>query len=455
MSLINDVLKDLDDRRAGNEVIQQVPGGATVAPVRKTKERIDPLRLLLTLILVIGIVALAAFLYHLYGDYRRQMSIAEDQSREAKAILDQATPLATAEQPPAPVPEVPESAQISAVFVTQLDQGARIEVQLSRRVEHQVSAIGKQQLMIRLPNTELTSLLPSLAEHPMIDAIDLVSEKSGLALKVMLAQPATFQTYLLKRGQYHALVVELFAIAQEVPAAEVPVALSEPEQGEPVVEKLSEISEPEQKIPQAPEHPQIFNKTASTPSLAEQDRTASREALKLMRSGRAEQAVENLQRFIDEQPQAHASRETLVVWALSQQRLDLAETLLARGIELAPQYPPYLKLQARTLTSRGKQAQALALLQAGVAQNNRDSEYLALLASLYQQQQQHTQAEAVYRTLLQRDAGQAQWWVGRAISLEALGLKQEALGAYVQARRIPGIDARLKGYAESRIQQLN
>ena len=114
-----------------------------------------------------------------------------------------------------------------------------------------------------------------------------------------------------------------------------------------------------------------------------------------------------------------------------------------------------IKLQARLLSAREQQAEALALLNRNLVQNNQDQEYLALLASLFQQQGQHARAIEVYQVLLKKDAEQAQWWVGSAISLEALELKQDALRAYVQARRIPGIDARLKKYAESRIQVLN
>ena len=470
MSLINDVLKDLDDRRAGGESFQQSHAGGTIAPVRERSSQLNWHRLLLLLIVLVGVLALAVFLYQLYGSYQQRLTTAEAQNQEAMVLLHPAVKAQIT--PPTATQVAPEQAQISAVFVTQLEQGARIEVQLTQKVEHQVSALSQTELMIKLPNTELTTLLPSVAEHPLVDSLDVASAQRGLILKVTLAKAANFQTYLLARGQYYALVLDLFAVPEmanlsspvvatesssKVPTDSEPAATEPKDNVRPKAQALADEGGSFSEVDpvQISGKTQQFSKTTSIPSLAERDRRASQNALNQMRSGQAQMAVTELQQFITENPTAQQARETLAVWALSQAKLELAENVLSEGMQISPQHGAYIKLQARLLSAREQQAEALALLNRNLAQNNQDQEYLALLASLFQQQGQHARAIEVYQVLLKKDAEQAQWWVGSAISLEALELKQDALRAYVQARRIPGIDARLKKYAESRIQVLN
>lgn len=87
MSLINDVLKDLDDRRAGGESFQQSHAGGTIAPVRERSSQLNWHRLLLLLIVLVGVLALAVFLYQLYGSYQQRLTTAEAQNQEAMVLL--------------------------------------------------------------------------------------------------------------------------------------------------------------------------------------------------------------------------------------------------------------------------------------------------------------------------------------------------------------------------------
>ena len=399
MSLINDVLKDLDDRRAGGESFQQSHAGGTIAPVRERSSQLNWHRLLLLLIVLVGVLALAVFLYQLYGSYQQRLTTAEAQNQEAMVLLHPAVKAQIT--PPTATQVAPEQAQISAVFVTQLEQGARIEVQLTQKVEHQVSALSQTELMIKLPNTELTTLLPSVAEHPLVDSLDVASAQRGLILKVTLAKAANFQTYLLARGQYYALVLDLFAVPEmanlsspvvatesssKVPTDSEPAATEPKDNVRPKAQALADEGGSFSEVDpvQISGKTQQFSKTTSIPSLAERDRRASQNALNQMRSGQAQMAVTELQQFITENPTAQQARETLAVWALSQAKLELAENVLSEGMQISPQHGAYIKLQARLLSAREQQAEALALLNRNLVQNNQDQEYLALLASLFQ-----------------------------------------------------------------------
>ena len=183
-------LRDLDDRRAGGS-FQQSHAGGTIAPVRGRDH------LSLTGIVcccfdcIGGGVGLSGFpFYQLYGSYQQRLTTAEAQNQEAMVLLHPAVKAQIT--PPTATQVAPEQAQISAVFVTQLEQGSyRSAINTKGR------ASGKRwsqtELMIKLPNTELTTLLPSVAEHPLVDSLDVASAQRGLILKVTLAKAANFR----------------------------------------------------------------------------------------------------------------------------------------------------------------------------------------------------------------------------------------------------------------------
>lgn len=140
---------------------------------------------------------------------------------------------------------------------------------------------------------------------------------------------------------------------------------------------------------------------------------------------------------------------------LSQGKLEAAANLLDQGLAQAPDHLAFVKLQARVLMASDQYGDALAVLESRYQDSQdhilADWEFLSLLAPLYQRQERHVESVRVFRKLLDLNPEQAQWWIGQAISLEALGMREDALAAYLRAARMPAIDARLKKYADARI----
>lgn len=468
MSLINDMLRDLDKRKAPE---QEGNKGDSPLPIPAVPLRANPIyRWIFWLIAIIAVSFLAAFLFKIYTAYndRLQQTFAEKKAAQA-ALQPELQSQAAAEmangQTILPV-ENPRT-RVQSIDIIEFDNDARIEIELSAAVDHKVIKKGDLELLIQLPNTELTQLLPSLAGHPLINAIDVASEKGNLQLSVSLARQTTFQTYLLNKETHALLVIELLAPKMAgtsiVDSGQVkPLPDVQPDESrrgseeQTSKETIAGLSSGSGAVADVTEtRPSVFAKTTREKSLAEKDREASQKALSSFRAGRAGEAIKQLNQMIDRYPQASLSRETLVVIYLKQQRYDEARRELAPALLISPDSSALIKLQARLLMANNAHDKALALLDRLKNENRDDQEYLSLLASLNQQQGEHVNAVNQYRDLLKMDPTQANWWIGQAISLEALGLQRDALQAYLQARRVPQIDARLKQYTEERIRALN
>jgi tetratricopeptide (TPR) repeat protein len=186
----------------------------------------------------------------------------------------------------------------------------------------------------------------------------------------------------------------------------------------------------------------------------QRDANASRSAIALMQGGQLLEAYRELLAFIDANAGAHQSRATLATLLLAQQDLPQAQAVVEAGLDTAPNFAPYKKIKARIMMQQGDDSGALALLREVAPIVTEDPEYHEILAALYQQNSQHPQAVSTYQGLLRHDSKQGRWWMGMAISLEAQGSTQDALNSFRAALQNGNLDSGLREYSQSRIRSL-
>ena len=148
------------------------------------------------------------------------------------------------------------------------------------------------------------------------------------------------------------------------------------------------------------------------------------------------------------------ARETLAVLYLQQQRITDAAEILKRGMSLSPKYMPYREIYARTFMANNQLADAISMLNNEPPALNQNPGYYALLAGLYQKNQQHDAAAATYLKLIKRNPKQSQWWLGMAISLEKLEKKKEAKSAFLKARELK-LPVKLQRFVDSRLRKMD
>lgn len=117
-------------------------------------------------------------------------------------------------------------------------------------------------------------------------------------------------------------------------------------------------------------------------------------------------------------------------------RLEDAESLLERALELAPDFRLARGSYANVLGRRGKFARALAELDSLLAEDPAHPGYLVLKANMQVRIGDHVSAISIYRDLLDRVPATAGIKLSLGHSLKTVGRQDEAISAYNDARAI-------------------
>ncbi|MEX1199129.1 MAG: tetratricopeptide repeat protein [Pseudohongiellaceae bacterium] len=195
-------------------------------------------------------------------------------------------------------------------------------------------------------------------------------------------------------------------------------------------------------------------RTPREPSFAERDRRQVQDALTLWSDGRRTEALEALDQFTVDHPQAHLSREMLGKLLLQRGETGIATQVADIGLQIAPMHNGYRKLKARLLMAANQPGEALELLDNRPPSAEGDSEYHELLATAALASQQYRVARRSYENLLGTDDSEGRWWYGLATSLEGEGEGDNATRAYQRAQRSGSLSSRLRQRSEERIAQL-
>lgn len=173
--------------------------------------------------------------------------------------------------------------------------------------------------------------------------------------------------------------------------------------------------------------------------------TLYRQALQALERRDSAAAETALHRALAANPSHRDALDTLATLMLRQQRHTELESLLSTlGTAHARQ------LHARVLAERGEHRQALAVL-SSLTPSERDAATFATLGALQQLTGQHQDAAHNFRQSLAQGHTQASTWAGLAVSLEALGQDDEARRAWQAVLNSPNADPALIAHARTRV----
>jgi Tfp pilus assembly protein PilF len=178
-------------------------------------------------------------------------------------------------------------------------------------------------------------------------------------------------------------------------------------------------------------------------------------ALEYLNASRVEPAITQLRETLRLQPAFHATRELLASLYLRTGKDVEAHLLLKEGVTRYPQQTLFAFIYARSLVERGQLPAARQVLEGSLIHAGGDPEYQSLLAAVAQRSGDHHAAVTYYMRALELNEASSQSWVGLGISLEALGRTAEAIRAYKAARSGPSLSIGLLDYIDSRLTQLD
>lgn len=446
MSVINQMLKDLESRRqsgdSGNNVLEGIAwhGGSQGS-------RRAPLLAIIVLLLVAAVSWLV---------YER---VNNKQTASVQAIPTQQVPVVTKPVMTPPPVTVMQEAKQQPVGVTQrqpepispvVDEQETVVLQetpvptISAISPEPVSGNGRRSEVIVRGSGFIEPLSVTLgwangAASKQLDAYQIRVENDK-KMKLFFNPGTRDDNWIAQvtnsdgesSEQFAFQVIAASGSAQAETKFETNTRMeSEPQQADTVVKKLRAQSATERAS-------NIYRKASEQLSRGE------------MADGEA-----GLRRALDLKTDLHAARELLAGLLLRQKRIIEAAQVLDEGLALLPTHTAYILLRARIYTEQGNTAKATSLLESQRPALQNAGDYYALLAALYQRSGRHADAAGLYTSMLERNPGQAVWHMGLGISLEALGDKTKARDAYQHALQsgLSGNDVRAFVKARLRILQ--
>jgi MSHA biogenesis protein MshN len=478
MSLINDMLRDLEKRRQ-----KETPANAHVRVARAVNGCVFHKRWIGWvggLVLLLGVALwMGAPLWS--GEKAPETAgkgglggppeaAGADQELAQKAERVAVTPAAEGRQQSSVAelasPATADNTVVSAakgslldLTVEETDGSARIRLAFAELPEYHLlqSGAGDAPLIVSFNGTHITEALeiPEMV-GPLLARISLRPQQEQLQLLVDLTEQAELRGLesVKQARQEHELIIEVVAVKTPKRHEEVPQQAVQA-QTKPVASEV--VAAPPlrpQSVPApvaVPEPPRV---SKSSNRLAP-EKQAYQEGLAAMQQSHWVAAEEHFRRALRYQPEMLTARLQLITSLQQQDKLEAAVNHMRQGLAQRPDNPALRKLYARYLLDLKNYGPAIELLQSSpLPAVSGDTEYHALLAAVLQQAGRFTAAGRVYRQLVQVRADNAIWWFGLALALDQVQDHEKASQAYQQALALPQLQDHLRVYSRERLRVL-
>ncbi len=468
MSVINSVLKDLENRDNRFTPIELETTGKTAAPRRDRRP-----------LLVIGLLTAALVLagWTIVYQQARLQPVAET-VKSPPTVIEVAPPadaeLAGVVDDDRAVQSLPPPNEIRGLQIRETETGMRMEFVLGERVVAFLRERGENYFSYHLRDIESRVEAPLMRDNPWIVALDVSDRDGGVDISFETTAGVLVETRQARAEDDVLWAINLRQSEKPQPLAEqvVEPMVASRETVAAVVATTPEPSNPviSSGAPVTGANPEVVGLIADTPPTSSADSPVAEEVRLDIRSTNPEARSADRLAYAVElmNSRRHAEAETLLLGMLGgNSDIEVREHLLAlyaaRGQQdrytrmaresmLAhPQRARFATEFARTLVQAKAWRDAIELLS---RRARIDAEQHALLGASYQRLDQHEAAVRHYRLALENNATDARNWVGLAISLEHTAALAEALDAYRRAGRLGQLNERLQTFIATRSKTL-
>ncbi len=179
-----------------------------------------------------------------------------------------------------------------------------------------------------------------------------------------------------------------------------------------------------------------------------------RRAVNLVNQGRIAEGMDGFRRALEIDPGHEAARQTMVALLLEAKRVDEAAVSLQDGLAVDTGNTGFAMLLARIMVESNDISTALFVLQRHAAPPDRNPDFHAFAAALYQRLERHKEAIEQYQAALRLAPSAGVWWVGLGISFQAVERRKDALEAFTHAKSAGNLAPNLLEFVEQRLRQL-
>ncbi len=199
--------------------------------------------------------------------------------------------------------------------------------------------------------------------------------------------------------------------------------------------------------------PQI-DKRAQTLTVQQLAENEYRDAANWLEQGRLADAQEGFRRALQHNPAHEGARQGLFGLLAAAKTYGEAEQVLQEGLRLNPGKLVFAMALSGLQYERGDVAGAVGTLEKSAPAAHSSPDYLARLAALLQRQSRHQEAVERYQSALRLAPGSGVWLMGLGISLQALNRSQDAQDAFRRARASNTLNPDLQAFVDQRLRQL-
>ena len=469
MSVINNVLKDLETRESRFTPIEITSVEAPTAPGRDLKPVVIGLLLLLLL-------AAAGWIYlqqQTMPGFAAPAALPSVDTPPAPVAATQGSQPVEAASTVAPgkssdiadgvVTDQMIGNQIIGLQIRESEQEMRMEFVLRDKVVAYLEERGENSFGYHLREVESQIVAPILTDNPWIQTLAITSAEQGVDIKFVTAPEILVETRQsevdgepvwainLRKAVNRPVVATASARAFTNSAAAAPVAEPTSEQALPVAppalpEARAPASDAEPEVPAAKAAASIVKLEINPTNPDAKPARQLEYALELINSRRLTDA-ENLLLKLLGGVEDYRARQHLLALYQGRQRANRFDRLLRESMARYPDDALFRTEYARLLFQKAAYREVIDLFSATGAL---DSDQQALVAASYQRLDQHADAIRHYRLALQQDAGNAKNWVGLGISQEHSSELVSALDSYQRAGRLGTLNRRLRAFVDKR-----
>jgi len=197
-----------------------------------------------------------------------------------------------------------------------------------------------------------------------------------------------------------------------------------------------------------------IDKQPLPPTERERAEAEFRGALAALASGDSNEAQNRLRAALIVDPLADKARQALLGIYIEQGRREDAAELLEERLRLDPRAAVFALALARLQLERGVNSEALATLQRSLPYGERSADYQAMLANALGRMGEHKQAAEHFQMAAQLAPRNPVWLMGWGIELRADNRNSEARAAFQRARESGGLNPQLASFVDRQLREL-
>ncbi|MDK9725767.1 MAG: tetratricopeptide repeat protein [Sterolibacteriaceae bacterium MAG5] len=179
--------------------------------------------------------------------------------------------------------------------------------------------------------------------------------------------------------------------------------------------------------------------------------SAYRKAMAAVRRGAVAEAVDGLRAALKLDSHHVSARQALLSLLVEQQQWDEARHLLEEGLAADPAQSSWAMALARLQLEQGKLPEAVDTLARHARHADQNADYQAFLALLLQKQKRGREAAERYRAALALKPAESRWWYGLGLVLDADQKPQEAREAFLKAKETGNLSPELAAAVDQKL----